>query len=92
MFIGVSEISTSMGASGAGITTCDDEPMCRHTTVPRSQHAVQNGSQWSRWKLGQPSFCGFSENVTAWQPLSATPVHLGGHELRDPRSGRAPAG
>ena len=26
------------------------------------------------WKLGRPSFSGFSEKVTAWQPLSAAPA------------------
>ena len=54
------------------MTSCDDEPMCRHTTVPSSAQAVQKGSQWSLWKLGQPSLAGFSEKVTAWQPLAAT--------------------
>ena len=39
--------------------------------VPSSAHAGQNGSQWSLCKLGSPSFSGFSEKVTAWQPLSA---------------------
>ena len=50
----------------------EDEPMCRHTTVPSSEQACQNGSQWSLWTLGQPSLEGFSEKVTAWQPLAAT--------------------
>src|SRR5947209_6056181 len=66
MLIGVSVIRQSIGASGAVITSCDDEPMCRHTTTFSSLHAVQNGSQWSEWKLGHPNFDGFSENVTAW--------------------------
>ena len=72
MFIGCSVIITSIGASTDVMTSCDDEPMCRQTTVPSSAHAAQNGSQWSLWRLGQPSFSGFSENVTAWQPLAAT--------------------
>ena len=46
--------------------------MCRHTIVPSSEQAGQNGSQWSLWKLGSFSFAGFSENETAWQPLAAT--------------------
>ena len=92
MFIGCSVISTSIGASSTVITSCDDEPMCRHTTVPSSLHACQNGSQCSVWKLGQPSFAGFSENVTAWQPFAATRrtssaiscgSHIGGSDERD---------
>src|SRR5579885_3584673 len=69
MLMGVNVIRQSIGASGAVITICDDDPMCRHTTTCSSLHACQNGSQWSEWKLGQPSFDGFSENVTAWQPM-----------------------
>src|SRR5436309_5235567 len=72
MFIGCNVIMTLIGASGDVTTSWDDDPMCRHTTVPSSLHACQNGSQWSEWKLGQPSLDGFSENVTAWQPFLAT--------------------
>ena len=36
MFIGCSVIITSIGASGAVMASVDDEPMCRHTTVPVS--------------------------------------------------------
>ncbi len=72
MFTGCRAMSTSNGASGAVMTICDEEPMCRHTTVPSSWQARQKGSQWSQWKLGQPSLEGFSEKVTAWQPLAAT--------------------
>src|SRR3954465_5061739 len=71
MFIGCSVMSTSIGASCAVITSDDDEPMCRQTSVPSSEHACQNGSQCSLWKLGSFSFSGFSENDTAWQPLAA---------------------
>ena len=49
-----------------------DEPMCMHTTVPSSEHAFQNGSQWSECRLGSPSGTGFSGNVIAWQPFFAT--------------------
>ena len=63
---------TLIGASIEVIVSSEDEPMCRHTTVPVSDTACQNGSQCSLWKLGQPSFSGFSENVTARQPLAAT--------------------
>src|ERR1700688_2468425 len=72
MFTGCRTVRTSIGASGAVTTSDDDEPMCRHTMVPSSLHADQNGSQWSEWKLGSLSFEGFSENDTAWQPLAAT--------------------
>ena len=71
MLIGVSVIRQSIGASGEVITSDDDDPMCMHTTTCSSLHACQNGSQWSEWMLGQPSFDGFSENVTAWAPLAA---------------------
>ncbi len=54
-----------MGASGAVTTRDDDDPMWRHTIVPSSLHADQNGSQWSLWKLGSLSLAGFSENDTA---------------------------
>ena len=33
---------------------------------------------------GHPSFAGFSEKVTAWQPFFGDAVHLVGHELRVP--------
>src|SRR4051794_12917674 len=72
MFTGCNVISTSTGASGAVITSDDDEPMCMQTMVPSSEHAAQNGSQWASWKLGSLSLAGFSENDTAWHPLAAT--------------------
>src|SRR5215211_7425892 len=72
MFMGCRVIMTSMGASTDVITSADEEPMCRQTTVPSSEHAFQNGSQYSEWKLGCPSFSGFSEKVTAWHPFLAT--------------------
>ena len=85
MFIGVSVIRQSIGASGDVITSCDDDPMCMHTTTFSSEHAVQNGSQWSEWMLGQPSLDGFSENVTAWAPLAAvrrtSAAHASGSQI-----------
>ena len=71
MFIGVTVINTSMGASGEVMTSSEEEPMCMHTTTFSSQHACQKGSQWSEWMLGQPSLEGFSEKVTAWAPFLA---------------------
>src|SRR5580658_7673614 len=72
MFMGDKVMRTSKGESGEGMTISDDEPMCMQTTVPSSEQAFQKGSQWSEWTLGQPSLEGFSEKVTAWQPLAAT--------------------
>src|SRR6476660_2873849 len=72
MLIGDSVMSTSIGASSAVITIFDDEPMCTFTTVPSSSHVAKNLSQCPEWMLGCPRCTGFSENVTAKQPLSAT--------------------
>ena len=52
MLIGDSVMRQSIGASGAVTMSCDDEPMCKHTTTCSSLHACQNGSQESEWKLG----------------------------------------
>src|SRR5436305_15251601 len=71
MFIGVNVIRQSIGASGAVITSSDDDPMCRQTTTCSSLQACQNGSQWPEWKLGHPSLDGFSEKVTACAPIRA---------------------
>src|SRR5580658_11296303 len=71
MFIGVTVISTSMGASTEVITSSEDEPMCMQTVTCSSLQAAQNGSQWSVWMLGQPSLEGFSEKVMAWAPFLA---------------------
>src|SRR5271154_4792608 len=62
---------TSIGASGEVVTSNDPDPMCKHTTVLRSSHAAQNGSQWSEWSDGKPNLCGFIEKVIAWHPLCA---------------------
>src|SRR5271157_579126 len=65
MLTGCSAMSTSIGASGAVTTSEDDDPMWRQTMVPSSEHAAQNGSQWSLWKLGSFSLDGFSEKLKA---------------------------
>ncbi len=72
MFIGWSVMRTSIGASAEVMTNLPDEPMCMHTIVPSSEHACQNGSQWSECRLGRWSGSGFSGNVIAWQPFFAT--------------------
>src|SRR5581483_4291912 len=64
-------IGTGGGASGVVDADFDDEPTWQHSTVPVSQHAANNGSHASVWMLGMPSPTGFSENVTAWQPIAA---------------------
>ena len=72
MFSGCRVICTVTGASIAVSTMSDDEPMCRQMTVPVSSQAAKNGSQYGSCHDGCPSLAGFSENVTAWQPLAAT--------------------
>ena len=60
---------------GASVDTCGDrdaEPTCVHSTVLFSQTASNNGYQYLVWMLGICNASGFSENVTAWQPLSAS--------------------
>src|SRR5207237_10713834 len=95
MLTGWSESRTSIGASDAVTTSWEDEPMCRATIVPSSEQAVQKGSQWSLWKLGNFSFSGFSENETAWQPLAATrltssAIACGSHSGGRPRGMKRP--
>ena len=50
----VSATSTSAGASGDVFIIFEDEPMCRHTTVPVSAHVAKKGSQYPLWMLGSP--------------------------------------
>src|ERR1700738_4602264 len=68
---GVMVIMQSIGAPGSRPSMVDDDPMCRQMAVPSSEHAWKNGSQWSPKMCGQPNRAGFSEKVTAWQPLAA---------------------
>src|SRR5271169_2366629 len=46
-FTGKSASVTSVGAPVEPVFICDDEPMCRLTTVPVSSQAEKNGSQKS---------------------------------------------
>src|SRR6266568_8589093 len=66
-----SVILTLAGASLADGTERDAEPTWQHRTVSVSQHTANNGSQWPEWIDGMRRASGFSENVTAWQPLAA---------------------
>src|SRR5438552_18733811 len=68
---GVIVIMMSIGAPSLRPSIVDDDPMCRQMTVPSSEHASKNGSQWSPKMCGQQSADGSSENVTAWQHLLA---------------------
>src|SRR5205814_7261984 len=64
-------IGTGGGASGAVDALFDEDPTWQQSTVPVSEHAANSGSHASVWMLGMPRPAGFSENVTAWQPLSS---------------------
>src|SRR6202000_842871 len=60
---------------GASVDTCGDrdaEPTWVHNTVWFSQTDSNSGDQYLVCMLGICNASGFSENVTAWQPLSAS--------------------
>src|ERR1700754_698824 len=59
------------GASWENCGALDDDPTCVQSTVLFSHAASNSGYQCLVWMLGMFSASGFSENVTAWQPLSA---------------------
>src|SRR6516165_6212827 len=61
----------SGGASSDVVGDVPDDPTCKHTTVPVSSHAVNNGSQYPEWIVGRPSLSGASEKVTARKPRAA---------------------
>ena len=92
MFIGCSEIITLIGASTEVIVSCDDDPMCRHTTVPSSRHACQNGSQCVAVEAGPAELLGVLREGDGAAALLRHAADLVGHELRDPRSAGATAG
>ena len=65
----------------------EDEPRCMQMTVPSSEQASSpEGIPMVAVQLeGQrPSFSGFSEKVTAWQPFLATRRILSGCQLGIP--------
>src|SRR5580692_4476841 len=64
-------MATEAGASGEVEAAFDDEPTWRHSTVPTSEQAANNGSQWPEWIDGMWRAAGFSEKVTARHPLAA---------------------
>ena len=71
-FSGCRVIITSIGASGAVMASCPDEPRWTLRMVSVSAIACHIGSQWSEWKLGRPRVAGFSVKVSEWQPISET--------------------
>ena len=71
MFTGISVRVTSIGASTDVTGNFDDDPMWKHTIVPSSAQAAQNGSHHSLCRLGKSVHSGFSENVNAWHPFAA---------------------
>ena len=87
-FTGCSVIITLMGASAAVMIICDDDPMCRQTTVPVSEQAgpervpvVAVEARASPRLLG---VLGERDGVAA---LGRHPADLGGHELGVPDGG-----
>ena len=84
-------MATDGGASGVVDAALDDEPTCRHRTVPTSEHAAKSGSQWPEWIDGMCRAAGFSEKVTAWQPLPAS-RRTSCAALSTSKSGRIPQG
>src|SRR5438094_950984 len=89
MFIGCSVIITSGGESTAGIESLPDAPSWIDSTVPVSQHARHNGSQYSLWKLGYPRVAGFSVKLREWQPLAATRRTSSAHNWASQMAGTA---
>src|SRR5918911_4379553 len=67
----LSVAATATGASPEVAGIRDDEPMCMHTTVSVSAHAVKNGSHAPLWMLGRPSLGGISLKHTACTPRAA---------------------
>ena len=61
----------SAGASDDVDGALDDEPTCRHTTVPVSSHAARSGSQYPVCNDGSPRRSGSSGNVIARNPRAA---------------------
>ena len=84
MFIGCSVIITLIGASTDVIVSCDDEPMCRHTTVPSSLTAFQNGSQCVAVVARPAELLGVLRERDGVAALLRHAAHLVGHELRVP--------
>ena len=54
------------------------------TIVPSSQHASQNGSQWSEWKLGRRELRRVLREGDRVAALRGDAAHLVGHRLRVP--------
>ena len=84
-------MATLGGASADVWNERDEEPTWQQRTVPSSAAAAKSGSQAREWMLGIPSASGFSEKVTAWQPLAASRlISLAANSAS--KSGRMPHG
>src|SRR6185437_8979508 len=70
-FTGKTVGNSSNGGSGEGSGAHDDEPVCRHTTVPVSSQAAKNGSQRPLKMDGSCSWAGNSGKLTALKPRAA---------------------
>src|ERR671924_615517 len=84
-------IFTLAGASAAAGAERDDDPTWQHRTVPESHAAEKSGSHSPEWIDGMFSASGFSENVTAWHPLSAS-RRTSAAAFSTSNSGRMPQG
>ncbi len=84
MFTGCRAMSTSKGASGAVMASCDDEPMCRHTTVPSSSHAPPEGVPVVGVEARPAQLGGVLREGHGVASLGRHPPHLGRHELGVP--------
>src|SRR3974390_2674446 len=69
-------IGTETGASGVVAADLDEEPTCRHRTVPSSAHAPNSGSQWPEWMDGMRRAGGVSQNGTGGPALGRRLVHV----------------
>src|SRR6185437_2309153 len=82
---------TDGGASGVVEADLEEDPTWQQSTVPSSEQAAKSGSQWPEWMEGMRSAAGFSEKVTAWQPLAANRC-TSSDALSTSKSGRIPQG
>src|SRR3954470_15903633 len=84
-------MATPAGASVEDMAARDEEPRWQHSTVPVSLQAAKSGSHAPEWIDGMSRASGFSENVTAWQPLAAR-RRSSAAALSTSNSGRIPQG
>ena len=85
MLIGCSVMSTSIGASGAVMTSGDDDPMWRHTMVSVVRARLPERVPVVAVEAGQLELGGVLGERHGVAALGRHPPHLVGHELRGPR-------